>query len=1173
MISTTKRITIYEAVENIASINHNPTSKYNSIEKSRIKSLHNSNSFIKSDIASILIKNVIYNIVPIVDENAQYKMHFQIDIPIMTITVDKKIKIYAPGDIIPIVGMYFDVDKISLQIIPVDNNLINLSRNDRLLLGDTNIRTIDYTWNAISIPRIIAYLNTTSIPSIDKNPVYIFKDNSDAVTKITSVTKTMNSIKRYVYTNRFSQQFIHIRDSPSFVVNYEQKVQDIIDDPIFNILKSTGFKYDKFRFKSILEALGLINLYHDLAINNINGIDYYLSRISAKNLLSIQNMDNKTEDARMAWLNNISRGEFELIFNELIPSQKEIINNKYKYEYDTLMGTRANKCKHVKLKRKVMSSKGNVFDNEAWEELKRYAPLELMPQKKGNIVVIPEYLHGISCKLCHLWCLCPHHYHIFDFVNSMFNGNIDKMTDSLIINFSKNTPNFDDSYYCNLCGEILKQNVVEGEIWTMKIQTGNDRINDDMYKNIHGIVSNSISTNVEFGNTIINKKSLSDNVTENIDKYIRQYELKLEMVKTSSESVKFSSLQFMINVYAIISLIRLSIVYGGKITLKGAKVEKMKESEMLHKLFNHAYKLITTQHRLIITNNTAFTPDRIKKIFTHVYKQISGLVIEIETVQNIGLDNPIINNPLYEFIYYGWVLSDLSHGKKRPTPYIDLKRIMGVEKIEDFETMKMIFDKAAMPLVWKNIPKYYWDSYSSIASRLISGTFVRDKKNINKIDEEQNALRVRMIEIQKNKSVYHNLMTVIPDKWSRYTHIIEPIDQALSNIFCNDGKKHNWDKYLYKNGDKKIEIKLGDFGKVSLEGYEFVSQKCSICDNIFGTKPSKDIINNVKSVDKMKSFYIYFMYKCPNSFRHEYKNNECIHCGVTWNFISKMDKNYFKKYESLYDSRYGNSLMSNCNFKHEVVKTTGRKSTTNLSFVMKKYKKWEFTMVDITTTSKLMNLPYNVIINIGLMEQHYYTDIESSKINPSTNATHGLLMIQLNAVIRHIIHLYLTYNNFTSCSDKTHFELVEVCLSKHVDVRNLDTLSMVDFYDEYEYRAEHESVNLNINWALYILCSMINLFYESKNPLKSTFINIFIKDLIQTEINMSKPVLFKREVAMAKVAIDNFNVKSNTTAITNSMAKNVMGYNYHVEVGDGTDDPYSLAGLDVENYADSTGQD
>jgi hypothetical protein len=1137
VMSITKQITVYEAVENAGVVDKDSSSRYESIERVRIKTLYNANSLIKSEIASILIKNIIYGVIPIVNNVAKYKLHLQFHIPIMTITYDKKIKIYAPGDIIPVVGIYFDADKVSAQFIPICSNLDYIPRDDRLLLGDSGIRTMDYTWNTITVPRIMANLNTPSIPSTYKNFVSIFNDDNDAIKNITDIMTIMRSIKKYVYVTRFTQRLITIGDSASFVIN----------DP----------------------GPGLSNSYKEINVLHSDQNEEHLSKINIKHIEREQLACLNADNARTAWKDNISRSEFGPKFNDLISNQKEIVNNKYKYEHDTMLGTRANKCKHINLKRKVMRSKGAVFDKEAWEELKGYAPLDEQPEKRGDSVVIPEYNDGISCKVCRLWCLCPHHYHIFDFIDSMFEGDTDKMMDSLIINFSINKSNNDDSYFCKICGELLKQNLVEGEIWAMKIQSGDSHINDDTYENMYNIVSNVISMNIDFGSVLINKKSLINGVTENIDKFIRKYELKLAMIKTIAESVKFSSLRIMINIYAIISAIRLSVIYGGNITLKGANVKGMKENELLHKLFNHAYKFITTQNKLAIANNPAFTPDRIKKIFTHAYKQISGLTIEIEEIKKIGINNPILNNPVYDFIYYGWVLSDLSRGKKRPTPFRDLKRIIGIDNIEEFDKMKMIFDRAVMPPSWKGIPEYYWDSWSTVAARLISGTFIRDKKNIKKIDEEQNALRVRESDIQKDLHLYHNIMSSMPDKWSPYRHTIEPAKQALSNIFCNDGRAHKWNIYVYKSGDKTIEVKIGEFGSSSMDDYNFISQKCSICGNIFGSAPAEDIEINVKHLDKMNSFYIYFQYKCPVSFRHEYKDGKCVNCGITWDMMDNKDGQYYEKYESTYDSRYSKTNADKYGISSIEIPLMMTADPNN-SFVVKKYKKWEFTMVNITTVSKLMNVAYNVLINIGLMERFYFSDIESGKINPSSKASAGDLNIQINAIVRHIIHLDLTYNRFTACSDKIHPDLIDLCRAQNTDVRGLEMLSMVDFYKEYEYRTEHESLLLNVNWALDFLCTMVIGFNNKDRDLKYSFINIFMKDLVQTEVNMSKPVLFKRDVVSARAVLDNFDMGLKTLTVSDAMAKEVMGTD---DGGDDTDDPFSLSGLDIENYAESMGQD
>jgi hypothetical protein len=1163
IMSTTKQITIYEPAEKSHKLSALSVTKYDNIESYRIRELYYNNFLLKSHIPSIFIKNILHGVIPIIndDENA-YKIYLQEYIPIITINVKKKIKIYAAGQIVPISGFYFDGKKTSSHFTRFIGNLTNNSRDDRMLLGDINIRTMDYTWNHSPSPRICADLNIpeNELPSC-KGSMYTFSDDDDAIAKIESVIISMNSIKKYAEARGVNQPaYTIIQDNAdSYVV--KDKIINIIthnDDWALNNFIKAGFNFDTCRPKSVLEAADLIDLYYHMTINKVNSMEEFISEARIRKISLNQLNVSKIENSRNAWLDNISMSEFRLKFKFLTERQMEIVKNKYKYEYDLAEGTRCNSCKHLKIKRNVMTSKGNIFNKEEWEELKKYAPLDIFPEKKKGVVVIPDYTNGISCRVCNLWCICPHHYHIFDFIDTMFDGDEDKMIESLLINFSKDVQDLDDSYYCKICNELLKKNIVEGEIWSMKISSGSIN-NDETMKNIHSVVSNFVINNVNFNNLIINKKSIINGIAENIDKYVRQYELKINMIKTMTENIKNNSVIFIINIYTITSIIHLSIVYGGEISLKGAIIKDMKESDMLYKLFNVAYKLITSQNKTTIANNPAFTPDRIKKLFTHSYKQVSGSVIEIEEERVVGLWNPLINNPVYDFIYLGWVLSDLTRGKKRKNPIADLNRIMGIDKLEDFLKVKMIFDKANMPPAWKDIPIYFWDSYSTVAKRLLTNTFLYDKINTNKINEELNKINKRKKDMEKEESAKYNLRINIPDKWSKWTFVPDSDDKVLSYIFCNNAKYHKWDIYVYKNEEKMVEVKIGEFGKISLQGYKFIHRKCSLCNDIFGAAPKSNLLKNINHSDKIKSFYMYYQNECPVHFRHVYENEKCVNCGIDNKILSSYDETYFSKYENIYDDRNKETNKEDDTSPFIV--------SSSKSFIAKKYMKWEFNMANISNMSKIMDIPYNVLVNIGITERYNFTDIESGKINPSHKSTESELVFQRDNITRHIIHLYLTYNRFTSCVDMIYPELADICVSRYNEVRSLKTLDLSDFYDEYDYRINNESVQLNINWCLNYLFSFILNFYKSEDNLKSKFIDIFVKILIKTESDMGKHLPTRREVKQA-------HKEENALSVSDTMAKSILNVGDDGDDDEGeTKDQFSLASIDVDSYAESMGQD
>ena len=133
-------------------------------------------------------------------------------------------------------------------------------------------------------------------------------------------------------------------------------------------------------------------------------------------------------------------------------------------------------------------------------------------------------------------------------------------------------------------------------------------------------------------------------------------------------------------------------------------------------------------------------------------------------------------------------------------------------------------------------------------------------------------------------------------------------------MYANSGVKQKWDLYVYKIGStiktltKKDTIALTEKGEMNK--YKLIDKKSSTSNDIYSkTSISSSLKKNLEKLEKQKSFFDFYQYRCPSSKGaiHEFSNNKCSYCGILENDLRKGSDSYFKKYESQYESDLDNN--------------------------------------------------------------------------------------------------------------------------------------------------------------------------------------------------------------------------------------------------------------------------
>jgi hypothetical protein len=891
------------------------------------------------------------------------------------------------------------------------------------------------------------------------------------------------------------------------------------------------------------------------------------SRRSVASISSRSRTRTIADKSRIAWREAISRREFQRPLLGLAPNELEIVTTTYERESNHANALLNNKCAHNRLYRVVMASRNTSFDTQKWIKLREL--LDVSRASPATVEEIPKFDTLIPCARCKFAALCPHNYIMFEYNEKLFNGkeSDDSACMRYILDTMTSKQTLSDGSYCRICGELLQRISIESESWVNLAKPSDSEPIDQLQLLIVDEVAETLNANLDLSRSSINRTNLTQSIANSISQWIRRYELKLSRVKTNTELVISFSLGLIIAIYTMMSLVHLIVLAGPSgsgITIKTIEPRGETDLKLLHTLFNGIYKLLTAQRANVIEKIIAFTPDRIKKIMTRSYGQISGAPVVIETVKTQYRMDLVTDNPYYYFLHHLWRVGELLKAPDArgltPSKYDTVKSILGVD-LDKIAESRDFFATAKMPTQWK-VPvgepaawmNYCWKTCSQFATRLLAGTMMLDSTNTQEITKEYNtAMKTRASLIDDldsyadgHASSRRNLGR--SETMSSFGYDFEP-PRDLDRIFCHNGPfiglLHSWKIYVLsgrsgKDGVADVDYKSSDFKSLADPG-SFRMLKCANCAAILCGSVAEQKQGNATLEDAMKTatrdrgFLMYYKIRCPEGMFHVFKDDACEKCGIKVKFLPDERAAYLAKYMSAYEARRKKTMAPRTkdiieNMRRAPDMVVQKKKTTP------SMKAWISQNSAITSASKTWSqLPYNLLINISFGAQTHFALIISGKTNPSNKADDASWLRQANTVVSYVNMIAVSFNRFISCATRgMHPDLTEFCEKQSDAVRGLKPIDLTEFYTEQTWRAANDRPAGYANWTINQLCDTLlhvhsgSVTSEGAETVRSTvsavsarFAEIMVDAIVESELNMSKSVVYKNiMIAASKSAID-----------------------------------------------------
>lgn len=1201
--------------------------------------------YIDSSIPSILLKNIIFNCIPIEaaasgqKSASSWSTQVQFPVPVLTFVSGRGFVVRAPGDTIHLIGIMFDSTRSYLQVPYVFYTWRDSSIQDQALSGVLTLRTLAARYKIPKVARIANFFthdivfSQSRAPSSDhgsthelcqaldkKTLVLRFMNNEDAIKKITLIQQFMLG-RQLHYGLSLSQTMRALNDIVKSRISFKSELARksaatlrMADRAQLMALElyHSGPKNQPMpasRALSIiysddLDATYISILTKKMSPENISSQKKIIETARAqKAVLKSRIAANIKSHLTLSWRDAISRREFRRALNELTPSEIEVIDAVFARESARSDALIKNKCAHVNLYRRVMASRATTFDVIRWQKLRDL--LDVPKLTAATPAELPQFDAMIQCSSCKFATMCPHNFIMFEYVGKFFEGDDAKALTWIADNFTSAVgPN--DGRYCRICGELLMRISVESESWLSLSKSSDPEPTDQLGILIGDEVAETLNTNIDLSHSSVNRSTLGHSIAGAIDSWIRRYDLKLRRVKTNTELDIVLSLGLIVAIYTMMSvahIIALAGTSGSGIAIKSILTKGEKDLKLLHTLFNGIYKLLTAQRSGVIEKITAFTPDRIKKIMTRAYGQISGAPVVIETVTVEYHMDLVTDNPYYQLLAYLWRMGELlaAPNSREPVPAANVspKSVIGVD-VGELNKMKNFFEHVKIAPAWKpaadtNVAHpwidYCWKAYHAYVSRLVNGTSSLDETNAPAILAEYNKLMSLRNSLIYDKSMINNPRarfiyarrnlgrSMISRRGA--TEFIIPKDAA--RIFCRDtGKLHEWKLYVFASPNgSTAEVKSSDFKSIAAPG-KFRTLKCINCGYLTCGQDKSTVAKNtaqsvasgedaIKLQSRNRGFFSFYKVRCPEGWFHTYTDGKCSKCGIKTKMAAEESDEYLKKYIVRYEKR-NKAARDEISSQIEADEKTRRDPgmVVPRKIIKSMFKPWANQNTSITTASKTWSqLPYNLLINIGMTGGVHWQPILTGKINPSNSANDVQFLKQAAAVSGYVSLVTISYNRFSVCATRgMHPDLNEFCERRGDEVRELKMLDLREFYAERQWREDNDRPNSYANWCVNQLCDFL-LRINSFGAVAKRFVEIMVDTVVTSEMNMSKSLIYKNiMIAAAKstAALDNLGDEIDAPE-TDVEAKEFI----KSIASDG--ESFSTGDMDIDDVAASRGDD
>ncbi len=647
---------------------------------------------------------------------------------------------------------------------------------------------------------------------------------------------------------------------------------------------------------------------------------------------------------------------------------------------------------------------------------------------------------------------------------------------------------------------------------------------------------------------------------------------------------------------------------NGHLVVKGGKVVVVKDSKKAEEMTVRNALLLLIISKDLTRQKLNVTVPMLSTMFSKAYKwaleHAKPIQVDRDIAKQLQID-PITFDSFYQFINRVNLHSYFAGHRKFPPALNDIVANIGKTKEQ---VMKMTNPYGDLSLVkqWKielgeyrGLPeyeKYVYDCYVALHEYLTQAVFsvsavpihvrLEDYRKKYQYLLDFDAKYQTIIKRRKLKP-FLRLKTQEDITWIRNRFLTI----NLANHYCPSGNFHKGGEYVFapksktKTKDERVIkkdeilawIKTNDKDKIQeFANLEIVDERCQLCGlhfrhAIYDDKTLQKLKKIHENQDNIYAFYSYYESRCPVDNLHEMSNNTCTKCGYNpeWKKQNDITEDpYYNKYVSKFKTIRKNE--NKIEFTY-----TNRSSQTEKTKYSVKDIKWEYSLRYTNELSKMFDIKYNIIINLGLLEKISFIYIEQTKLNPSKDAySQKARSLRIRDYILFAMREYMEivkYNEVAQIKPE-----IKKLLDDQKKIRPSDNLTetlpnLPEFVEENERYEMALVPEKYTNWLQEFLAKMlVDIVLNSKEkdkPFAKNIASYLLNTILKKDRYYSKaaPVFFKVDATAIEEDVSDGESLGSTDEISSQLSDSSQEPVSDVEV---ENMDFNNDGYDVENEED-----
>lgn len=640
------------------------------------------------------------------------------------------------------------------------------------------------------------------------------------------------------------------------------------------------------------------------------------------------------------------------------------------------------------------------------------------------------------------------------------------------------------------------------------------------------------------------------------------------------------------------------------LVVEGGKVTSVKDGKKAEELTVRNALLLLVVSKDITRQKLNVTVPMLSSMFSKAYKWALDHAKPIQLDRDIAKQmqfDPITFDTFYQYINRVNLHLYFAGVRKFPPALNDIVSNIGktreqvIKSADPYENVQLVKqwkvdlgEYRILPGYEKHIYECYLAVHEYLTQRVFSVHATPPHVRLTEYRKKYEYLKQKDAEYQKiiqwkNAKPHLHIEMKNNYAWSlnRFNNI------NLASHYCPSGSFHKGGEYIFAPRDKgkakderiikKEEIsewiktknkeKLEEFAKL-----EIIDEKCQLCGIHFRyTTYDDQTLKKMKKIhesqDNIFAFYGYYDNRCPVNDLHEIVDNKCKKCGYNPNWKKQNDITedpYYKKYGKQFKEMRENQI--SYNYTPPVYVKKQEQAVT-----------WEYSLRYTNELSKMFDIKYNILINLGLLEKISFIYIEQTKINPSKeNYSQKARALRIRDYILFAIREYMEivkYNEVAQIKPE-----IKKLLDDQRKIKASENLTeglpqLTPFVDDDERFQRGLSPEKYTNFLQEFLAKMlIDIVLQSREkdkPFAKKVVSYIIQTILRKDKFYSKaiPASLKTDAtAIEEDVSDNESVGS--VGSTDDVSSQLSGDQDVAEDTDIEDMDFNNDGYDVENEAD-----